>query len=369
MLKIGIDVYSALHYPRGMGIYTINFLKYLAQIDKNNQYILYGNVEDVNNVLPKQDNFRYRNLGVNYLICYEQFALPKACKEDDIDILHSPANTSPFFLDKKIKRILTLHDVMCLKKEVPFPKHKRQFFGRFYYAFTTVLNAPRAEKILTVSNYSKEDISKTLKINKEKIILTFNGHEHFDISNATSIEELQKKYQIPTDYYFHLGGEAPTKNTEFLLKYFVKHQDKNIVIAGIRNLEISHLYANYNKYNNIKFIPYIPQEDIVGLYMNAKAFLFASLYEGFGIPLLEAMKCSCPIISSNATCLPEVAGDAALYFYPHDINTFSEQIQILEKDDNLRQKLLKKGQERHNIFCWQNSAKIIHEVYAEICKE
>lgn len=365
---IGIDVYSALHSPRGMGIYVINFLKYLAEIDNKNQYILYGDIADKGNVLPKQSNFKFKELHARGLLHYEQFVLPKQCKLDKISILHSPANTSPVFLDKNIKRILTLHDVIFLKKEIPLPYNKKQFLGRLYYALTALLNTKRANIILAPTEYSKNDIAKTLKIKLNKILVDSRGHEHFDVHNATNLEELNNKYNIPASFCFCLGGEAPSKNVKLLLETIKKISDKNIVIAGIKNLETSKLYSEYKNYKNIIFVPYISQADIVGLYKNAEFFIFPSLYEGFGLPLLEAMKCRCPIISSNATCLPEVAGDAALYFNPRDNKDLLECIKQLHTNRAFLQLLKLKQKERIECYSWYNVAKVILQVYSNILK-
>lgn len=364
---IGIDVYSALHSPRGMGIYTINILKEIAKLDKENTYILYADVEDKNNVLPLQNNFIFKKLDAKSFIQYEQVVLPRECKKDNINILHSPADTSPVFLDKKIKRIITLHDVIFLKslKEIPLPNNKKQILGRIYYCLTTLLNTKKAKTIFTVSNYSKDDISKTLKINKEKIVITSNGHEHFDISQASSIEELKCKYNIPNDYFFHLGGEAPSKNTKFLLEYFVNNQNENIVVAGIKDLENSRLAVQYSKYANIYFVPYISKKDLVGIYKNAKAFLFSSLYEGFGIPLLEAMKCFCPIISSNSTCLPEIAGNTAIYFNPKNKTDLENAINNFNKQERLNV-ILEHTNERLNYYSWSKTSKIILNTYLKL---
>ncbi len=355
---IGIDVYAALHSPRGMGNYVINFLKHIAQIDNGNKYILYGDIDDINDVLPKQNNFIFKKLNAKGLFHYEQFVLPKQAKKDNIDILHSPANTSPIFLDKNIKRFLTLHDVIFLKIEIPLPKNKRQLIGRLYYILTTLLNTHKAKVIFTPTEFSKNDIATTLKINKEKIVITPNGHEHFNIENATSIEELKQKYDIYNNYFFTLGGEAPSKNSEILLKIFAENKDINLVFAGIRNLENSILYNRYKNCKNIKFVPYIEQFDLVGIYKNAQAFIFPSLYEGFGIPLLEAMKCNCPIICSNASCIPEVAGEAALYFNPKNEEEIVSIIKNYQQVFNLDKVKLQLDK-----FTWGNTAYIINEVY------
>ena len=359
---IGIDVYSALHKPRGMGIYTINFLRELAKLDKENNYILYSDIEDFNNVLPKQSNFKHKILRARGLFHYEQVVLPNECKKDRIDILHSPANTSPIFLDKKIKRYITLHDVIFLKKEIPFAKNPKQFIGRFYYAINVILNIKKADTVFTVSDYSKNDIAKILKINLNKIVVTPNGHEHFNVENATNFEELKHKYNIPNEYFFHLGGDAPSKNTKFLLEYFKNNQDKNIIIAGIRKLENSYLYAKYKDCRNITFVPYISQEDLVSLYKNAQAFIFASLYEGFGIPLLESMKCNCPIICSNVSCLPEIAGNTALYFAPKSIEELNKCFKNLDNTE-IKNKLIQAKTERLKIFKWTITAEKIRERY------
>ena len=363
MVKIGIDVYSALHYPRGMGNYTINFIKELANIDKENQYILYGDVEDDNSLLPQQENFIYKKLDAKGLFEYEQFVLPKQCKKDGILILHSPANTSPIFLDKNIKRFITQHDIIFLKKEIPLPNNKKQLLGRIYYTLCAILNIPRADKIFTVSEFSKRDIIKTFHIDSDKFVLTPNGHEHFDISNATDFNILKGKYNIPDSYYFTLGGEAPSKNTEMLLKVFSKDNSNSLVVAGIKQLEKSLLYNKYKDFMNIKFVPYIEQADLVGIYKNAKAFIFPSIYEGFGIPLLEAMKCNCPILCSNATCLPEIAGDAALYFDPTDMSSILDRINYIENNNSIKKELIQKGNENLNKFSWQKTANIIKELY------
>ena len=357
---IGIDVYSALHQPRGMGNYTINFIKELAKLDNENKYILYGDIEDANNVLPKQNNFIFKKLDAKGLFHYEQIVLPKQCKKDKIQILHSPANTSPIFLDKNIERFITVHDIIFLKKEIPLPKNKRQLIGRFYYALNVVLNIKKADKIFTVSEFSKNDILKTFKLNPEKIIVTPNGHEHFDISQATNFEELQTKYNLPKQYYFSLGGEAPSKNTEFLLKVFSEHNDINLVVAGIKEPTKSSLAKKYMNYSNIVFVPYITQADLVGLYKNAQAFIFPSLYEGFGIPLLEAMKCECPIICSNSSCLPEIAGDAALYFEPTNVKILKTQIEQISSSSELRTNLTQNGNEKLKLFSWQKMIRNIN---------
>lgn len=362
---IGIDVYSALHSPRGMGIYTINILKEIAKLDKETTYILYADVEDKNNVLPSQDNFIFKKLNAKNFIEYEQIVLPKQCKKDNINILHSPADTSPIFLDKKIKRFITLHDVIFLKslKEIPLPNNKKQILGRIYYCLTAILNTKKAEIIFTVSNYSKEDICKTLKINKNKIVITSNGHEHFDNSKATSLEDLNTKYGIPHNYCFCLGGEAPSKNTRILLEIIKEQPDLNIVIAGIRTLESSKLYNEFKNYKNIKFVPYISQEDIVGLYNNAEFFIFPSLYEGFGIPLLEAMKCNCPVITSNRTSIPEVTGEAGIFFNPENKKSILSKIKLIHNNQNLRQEIIEKGHIQHLKYSWETASKNIIEAY------
>lgn len=363
MTRIGIDVYSALHFPRGMGIYTINFLKALAMIDKENIYILYSDIQDEENILPKEKNFIFKQLKAKGQFHYEQFVLPKECKKDKIEILHSPANTSPIFLDKKIKQIITQHDIIFLKKEVPLPNNKKQLLGRIYYTLCAIFNLKKADKIFTVSEFSKNDIIKTFRIDPDKFVLTPNGHEHLDVSKATEFTILKEKYNIPNSYYFTLGGEAPSKNTEFLLEIFSNENDKNLVVAGVKDLENSILYNKYKNYSNIVFVSYISQEDIVGLYKNAEAFIFPSIYEGFGLPLLEAMKCECPIICANTSCLPEVAGGTALYFNPKDKTQLLNQINNLIENNALKNELIEKGKKKLKKYSWEKTNRIILDAY------
>ena len=355
---IGIDVYSALHSPRGMGNYTINILKELAKLDQKNKYILYADIGDVQKILPQQENFVFKILHAKGQFHYEQFILPKQCKLDKIDLLFSPANTSPVLLEKNIKRVLALHDIIYLKKEISWSKNKKQILGRIYYALTS-FNAKKAVSILTPTEYSKNDIINMLHISPNKIFVDSRGHEHFNIEKATDLKLLQKKYKIPTEYFFHVGGDSPNKNTELLVNLFSEHQNLHIVIAGIKNLENSYIYNKYKLFNNIVFVPYITQEDLVGLYKNAMAFIFPSIYEGFGLPLLEAMKCNCPIICSNASCLPEVAGDAVLYFSPENKDDLLEKINLINTNKNLQASLKQKGQQQLQKYSWKHSAMII----------
>ena len=272
-------------------------------------------------------------------------------------------------MDKKIKRIVTLHDIIFLKKEIPLPYNTRQLLGKIYYSLCTILNIYKVNTIFTVSEFSKNDITKMFHINDNKFVLTQNGHEHYNIEVSANFCELKEKYGIPDKYFFSLGGETPSKNTEILAKIFAKNPNINLVISGIKNPKNNPMAKKYYDYKNIIFVPYISQKELVGIYKNALAFIFPSIYEGFGIPLLEAMKCGCPVLSSNASCLPEVAGDAALFFNPKNELEINEKIKLIIQNSDLRQELISKGFDRLKVFSWRKTAEIVLRTYKLITGE
>jgi glycosyltransferase involved in cell wall biosynthesis len=371
-IKIAWDVSIALSFPRGMGIYIINILKYMSEFDKENIYYLYSNIPDLNNIFPKQENFNFRLLNSKNYLHYEQVVLPIACKKDEVNILHSPSITSPIFLSKKIKRIITLHDVMFLQSlsEIPLSKIFYQNLSRLYRILTIKSTAKKCNHIFTDSKHSKSDIMNHLGISSDKIAIEYCGNEHFSVNLEASFSSIEEKFKIKKPYIFNIGGDAPTKNSEALINLFANAatlSDINLVIAGFRNIKNSYIANKYKNLKNVHFIPYATQEEIIGLYKNSELFIFPSTYEGFGIPLLEAMKCEVPIICSNVTSLPEIAGNAAILINPYNFNEIEDKILFLLENKVKQQELINNGLVQLKKFSWEKSAKNILKIYNKMC--
>ncbi|QNP30036.1 glycosyltransferase family 4 protein [Cylindrospermopsis curvispora] len=379
MLIIGIDIRFALKKRRGIGNYTLNLLQSLAKIDQENQYFLYTNQPDSENILPKAANFKIRNLvPANYLL-WEQLILPRQAIKDRIDILHCTANTSPAFLKKSTKLIVTIHDVMYLKDSVLLPKSNvaYQRLGRIYRSAIVSKTIRNATKVITVSNFSKSDILHHFpSLQTSSIITTYEAPDAafriLDRGNASEI--IKNSFNLSGKYLLTLGGTDPRKNTKLVIRAFSKlKQTKNIneklVIVGIPNWKQSEFYdlvCLLQCENDVIFTDYVTQKELVCLYNCATLFIYPSLYEGFGIPPLESMVCGTPVITSNTTSIPEIVGDAALQVDPNNQEELEVAVYKLLIDHSLRDNLIQRGLARAKKFSWRRMAEETLDVYKSI---
>ncbi len=379
---LGIDARFAVQSRRGIGNYTLNLIKNLAQIDCYNQYILYIDRADSENVLPKQKNFKIKRLRpANYLV-WEQIALSMQAKKDGLDILHCTGNTGPIRLDKQIKLIITIHDVMFLINSSVLPESSSlyQRWGRTYRKINVPIVAKYAERIITVSCFSKADIKKHIPILKNAVIdVTHEAYaESFlPLNRNDARDKIKNKFGITENYILLLGANDPRKNTGFVIrKYIELKRDKRIkeklIIVGLPDWRQTNFYntiVQSNSTEDIIFTEFISEEDLVLFYNCASVFLYPSLYEGFGIPVLEAMACGVPVIASNITSIPEVVGDAAFLINPRNHSELETTLLALLNDPILRKNLIERGFEQIKKFSWQKMAKETLLVYQNVYEE
>ncbi len=376
MAKIGIDARFAVHNRRGIGHYTLKLIQNLAEIDNHNEYVLYIDKDNSEDVLPKQKNFRIKKLRpANYLI-WEQVALPIQAKKDGLDILHCTGNTAPIFLDRLIKQVITILDVMYLKDYSLLPQSisAYQRLGRIYRKMIVPLATRHVSKIITISDFSKNDIKKHIPTLKDEVIeVTYAASDErfhvVDRNDATV--KIKDKFGIAGNYILSLGALDPRKNTELVVKKFIELKSdrkikEKLVIVGMPNWRQTRFYdmVNNSSYRDeIIFTDFVSEEDLVLLYNCADVFLYPSLYEGFGIPLLEAMSCGVPVITSNTTSIPEVVGDTALLINPRDGEELKKALLSLLNDEKLRKDLINRGFEQVKKFSWRKMAEKTLEVY------
>ncbi len=265
-------------------------------------------------------------------------------------VLFCPANIAPIFVPKSKKLVVTIHDVAFLT----YPKSFSSFF-RFYYKTVMPTIIQRADKIITISNYSKEEIKNYYPKSRGKTEVIYLGlDENFKI-----LENIKKKNQI-----LYVGSLNKRKNFIGVLKAFelLNLQDYRLLIVGnfSTNFAIdddSKKILEKTKQNpNIEFKSNINNDELIQIYNESKLFLFPSYYEGFGLPILEAMACGTPVICSNNSSLPEVGGDAVIYCDAYDVNDIKDKIEQVLKDDKLQQEMIKKGLKRASEFSWEKSA-------------
>ncbi|MFJ5444677.1 glycosyltransferase family 4 protein [Methylobacillus methanolivorans] len=279
---------------------------------------------------------------------WEQFSLPFLIFNKKA-ILLNLCNTGPLICRRQI---VVIHDAAI--KRVP---ETFSFRFRLWYGILMPILGQFAKEIITVSQYSKHDLIDFFKIPNSKISVVGEGGEHIakfnsdlDIFNRTNVR--------PNTYILAVSSHAPHKNFSLIadaLKNISKECEVSFLIAGGTNPKIFSESIDMHS-GKIKLLGYVSDNELKALYSNALCFIFPSLYEGFGIPPLEAMNCSCPVLASNAASIPEVCGDAALYFSPTDSDKLAHLIEYVINNKKIRDELKIKGIERAHIFSWRNTA-------------
>jgi glycosyltransferase involved in cell wall biosynthesis len=390
-MKIGIDIRYALHTRRGIGSYILNLIDNLAAIDKINQYFLYTDVDDVEGVMPQQDNFKVVKLSVNKYMTnrtnrdrtksklfaiWEQILLPIQAHADNLDILHCLGNTAPLYLHSSIRLILTVHDVMFAIPSGILPKTKSFYSTLFnqYCAWLLPRIVRRSVTTVTVSNYSMKDIINYTKIEPPLVQVIYPGIDpRFKKAGDRAIEDFKEKFNLKTKFILAFGAPDPRKNTITVLNAFLNfcktNRDRDLVIAGVsdtyKTTIIEHINSSDFKHR-ITILPFVNEEDLVSLYNAADLVLYPSLYEGCGFPVLESMACGTPVIAANVTSIPEVAGDAAILVDPLNIDQITNALIKLSSDDNLRQTLIEKGDRQALNFSWRRTAEENLNIYNSI---
>ena len=304
---------------------------------------------------------------------WEQMALPRAVKRFKPDLLHCTSNTAP--LHCPVPLVLTLHDIIYLEKRQSSSQSWYQEMGWHYRRLVVPRILPKCKKIITVSQFERKRILEALHLPSEQLVAVYNGfNSHFHLQPKAP--EITRKYIDSDNYLFFLGNTDPKKNTPRVLKAYseyLKRSEKKLplLIADLKEDAIDRILEE-EKITDIKsslrFPGYIANTDLAALYSGAFAFLYPSLRESFGIPMLEAMACGTPIIAGNTSAMPEIAGEKALLVDPFISEDITEGILRLENDDKFYHQQVEYGVIRSKLFSWNNTAKSLLEIYREIIK-
>jgi glycosyltransferase involved in cell wall biosynthesis len=387
-MRIGIDIRYALHTRRGIGSYVLNLLRKLIEIDRENQYFLYTDVDDLEGLIPQQDNFQIVKISLpKYLpdrvtpgqtksklfAIWEQVLLPIQAYADRLDLLHCTGNTAPLYLHPSIELILTIHDVMFALPSTILPKPK-SLYSRLFSQYCTWLLpwvVRRSNTTISVSNYSKQDIITYAQTNPQKIQVIYPGVDpKFKRVDDLIIADIRLKLALPDRFILAFGAPDPRKNTIAVLNAFLNfcqsNTDRSLVIAGVNDTYKATLLQQIDVSpfkQRITILPFVDDADLVAIYNAADLVLYPSLYEGCGFPVLEAMACGTPVIASNVTSIPEVAGDAAILIDPMDIDDIMAALVKLSTDLDLRQRLIDRGYQQAQAFSWRRTAQENLNIY------
>ncbi len=344
----------------GIGIYTRNLAELFSEL--RHDVFLYDD-----NLVVSRSRFVFKYINFIRRTIKENRDLCNWLRKNGINLYHVPKNTGvPFF--SPIPVVVTIHDV------IPhvFPqKYLSNILERIYYETAIRVSIKRSQKIITISEFSKQELIKHYGVKPEKIAITLLAYNRAfrKIDDTGLLKPVREKYNLHDKYLLAIGGSEYRKNMQRLINVYQKHFShayKLIVIGGKwRDVDLPGKYASDK---NIRFLTNIPEEDLIAIYNMAEVFVFPSFYEGFGIPVLEGMACGVPVITSKVSSMPEVGGDAAVYFDPFDENDMAEKIETVLNNEMLRRKMIAKGLEKVKGYSWEKCAEETLQVYREVLK-
>lgn len=387
-MRIAIDARFYRSEAGGIGRYTQNLIKELAKIDQKNQYTVFITPKDEAEYEQHAKGFKKEIVSIPHYSLAEQTKFLKILNAGNFDLVHFLNFNHPIFYQRPF--IATIHDLTMLL----YPSGSQQKSKLKRWAFKKVMkNAVKNSRaIIAVSRATKKDCIKYLGANPKKIKVIY---EAVDPSYARKIRStksearnkskiLNTKYKIQFPYLLFVSQWRPHKGLPELIKAFEILKEKyptslklrgtskiphQLVITGRPNKnfpEIPFIIHNSKFKNSIITPGFVNDQDLPIIYQNAEAFIFPSFYEGFGLGPLEAMACGTPVISSNLSCMPEILGDAAQYFNPHNITDVVDKIYQTLTKTNLRKKMIAKGFRQIKKYSWAKMAKETLEVYQEI---
>ena len=369
-MRVAIDA-RKLH-DFGIGTYTRNLLRHLARIDRDNEYVLLCHQPDLGIGAQLGTNFRtVLEPSPNYSI-REQMHVPWVLHRERPDVFHAPHYVMPPAV--RCRSIVTIHDCIHLM----FPQYLPSRAAYVYARAAMWVATHRSHRVLTVSEASKRDILHFFNIPPEKIVVVHNAiDERFGVSPAEEATALvRERYQLDHRFVLYVGNIKPHKNLVRVVEAFSGlrkrgFDDLTLLIIGD---EISKLPAlrravhSHKLHKHVRFLGHLPDDTLAILYRLAAVFVFPSLYEGFGLPPLEAMACGAPVVTSNVSSLPEVTGDAAVLVDPYDVGSIADGIARVLSDPALREDMRVKGMARAREFSWERSVARTREIYREVAE-
>jgi glycosyltransferase involved in cell wall biosynthesis len=367
-VRIAIDARKLRDY--GIGTYIRNLLRHLSRLDQSTDYIVLCRDEDAAFASELGENFRAVSDNAGAYSIREQVSVPLDLRREQADLFHAPHYVLPPLTP--CRSVVTIHDCIHLR----FPQYLPSRLGYAYARSSLWIAAHRSARILTVSEASKRDILEYFSVPESKIAVIYNAiDERFNEEPpADEVMRVRERYQLNDPFILYAGNIKPHKNLERLIEAFhlIRKGELEYVKLLIIGDEISK-YATlrrtvhrYKLHKHVRFFGFVPDATLAILYRLARVFVFPSLYEGFGLPPLEAMASGTPVITSNVSSLPEVVGDAAMLIDPYQPDAIAGAMRRVMLDDRLRDDMRERGFARVREFSWGRSVRRIKEIYDEV---
>ena len=370
-MRIAIDV-RKLH-DFGVGTYVRNLVRWLARLDQESEYVLLCRREDCEHIEQLGRNFRpMPDRSANYSVA-EQFTVPLDLARARADLFHAPHYVLPALTP--CRSIVTIHDCIHLM----FPQYLPGRLAHNYARVAFWLAANRSARILTVSEASKRDILRFFSIPSDKVDVIYNAiDDRFSLPpDDAQMTRVRDRYQLHDRFLLYAGNVKPHKNLERLIDAFARlrqngFDDIKLLITGSevsRYATLRHAVHRYNLHQHVRFLGFLSADTLATLYHLADAFVFPSLYEGFGLPPLEAMASGTPVLTSNVSSLPEVVDDAALLVDPYDPESIADGMRQILSDHSIRERLVSRGRVRAASFSWEESVKRVLAIYRQVARQ
>jgi len=362
-MRIALDTRLLYYQQAGIAQYTQRLLTALAEIDHENEYLVLQSRKD-GRQLVGAPNFRRHPLWTPPHHRWEQLTLPLELAPLRLDVLHSPDFIPP--LRRNCRAVITVHDLAFLLLPGLLTAESQRYYGQIRQAVHS------AEAIIAVSESTKRDLIAHTAAPAAKITVVYEaaGPAFRPVTDATALAAVRQKYGLPEEFVLFVGTIEPRKNITTLLQAWRKICNLQsaicnpLVLAGKQGWLYEETIAQARELGTaVQFIGGVPPEDLPALYSAARLFVLPSLYEGFGLPVLEAMACGTPVVCSHASSLPEVAGDAALLVEPHDVDGLAAALQRALSDEALRRQMIERGLAQAARFSWAKAARETLAVY------
>lgn len=364
-MRIGFDAKRAFFNYSGLGNYSRNIIQYFSVYYPDNEYFLYvpyrSSTPSFND--PAGQNLIYPDglLSRTFPSIWRSFRLPGRLDSDRIELYHGLSNEIPFGIHKyNIKSVVTIHDLIFLR----YPEWYNRI-DRMIYRIKSLYSCRNANRIIAVSNQTKSDIIEFYKISPEKIDVVYQGcdPQFYRESPQSLKEEILKKYNLSSGYLLSVGTVEKRKNLLNVVKAMHEGKiDRPLVVIGRQTgyTKVVKEYIDLYKINNVRFLDNVPGEDLPPLYQMASLFIYPSLFEGFGIPILEALYSKVPVITTSDGCFSEAGGEHSLYINPENVQQIADAIKKVLENNDLRLKMIIKGYDHALKF---NDKAIAHNIY------
>lgn len=373
-MRIGIEAQRIFRKNKhGMDFVVLQEIKELQKMDTPHEYFVFVK-PGVDRCIESSEHVHIIEVNCPSYPLWEQWALPRAARKAGVDILHCTSNTAPIWCN--IPLVLTLHDIIFLEPRDKKNKSLYQNLGYFYRRWDVPRILKKCRRIITVSDFELGNIKKKLQLPDSQLKMIYNGYNEW-FRPIESNKQQYRKYIADAGYFFFLGNTDPKKNTERTLVAYAKYLEQSEVKRPLLMADLDQEYLNgIIERNGIEAIRdhivipgYIINSDLPYIYNNAFAFLYTSLRESFGIPLLEAMACGTPVITSSTSSMPEIAGHDAILINPESSDEIALKMLQLERDTDFYQRQMAVGLERAKLFSWRKTTENLLRLYEEVYKE